>query len=86
MRRGRQQFRAIKPETLPAAKQSFVASLQEAETRLLRSSSPASLHFTTIAQAINSNKVLLRALLSPVRGIWRRWAGTGELFGVRYLS
>ena len=62
-RRGVQQFNAIKESALPRAKRDFLRSLDQAETRLLRSSSNDNVHFVKIASAINSNKVLLRSAL-----------------------
>lgn len=63
-----QSFRAIRPETLPQAKQEFIAALEEAETTLLRSAENGNnTHFVRIAEALNSNKLLLRSalLLTP---------------------
>lgn len=69
VRMGNQQFRAIKAESLPTAKAAFIATLEEAETRLLRSPSGGSDHVVQIAAAINSNKILLRSALLLLRMI-----------------
>lgn len=68
VRRGVQTFRAIKPAAIPGAKQDFIAALEKAETKLLRTPEKGTTHYARIAEAINSNKVLLRSamLLMPV--------------------
>ena len=63
VRRGFQQFRAIKPAAVPRAKRDFVSALGKAETQLLRSSGPEKVHYARIAEAINTNKVLLRSAM-----------------------
>jgi len=67
LRRGLERYQAIKPAALPAAKREFIAALDQAETKLLRSSGDESAHLQRIAAAINTNKVLLRSalLLAP---------------------
>ena len=62
-RKGRATFRAVKPDSTAKAKEIFRRALDEAATTLLRSSEGAGTHYTRIAQALDSNKVLLRALL-----------------------
>ncbi|MEX0281056.1 MAG: hypothetical protein AB3N13_07680 [Arenibacterium sp.] len=66
-RRGVEQFRAVKPGSRNAVNRDFAATLQRAETKLLRSPSNSGDHFVRIAQAVNTNKVLIRSasLLSP---------------------
>lgn len=54
-------FRPIKPAALPRAKQDFIRALDQAETRLLRSAGRGNTHFIRIAEALNTNKVLLRS-------------------------
>ncbi len=54
-------FRAIKPAALPRAKRDFISALDQAETRLLRSAGRSNTHFVRIAEALNTNKVLLRS-------------------------
>lgn len=66
-RKGFQQFKPITPAALPKAKAELTRSLEEAETVLLRSASDTGqVHFARIAEAVNSNKVLLRSLLQMV--------------------
>ena len=62
-----QQFQPIKPAALPKAKAEFTKALDEAETALLRSPDQSGTHFARIAEAVHSNKVLLRTLLTPGR-------------------
>ena len=62
-----QQFRPIKPAALPKAKAEFTAALDQAETALLRSPDQGGVHFARIAEAVHSNKVLLRTHLDPGR-------------------
>ena len=68
VRLGQQQFRAIRPAALPAAKRDFIATLDSAETRLLRSPGQNGTHFVRIAEAIGSNKLLLRSGLLVIPG------------------
>ncbi|MCB1342328.1 MAG: hypothetical protein KDK24_14930 [Pseudooceanicola sp.] len=68
VRAGNQQFRAIRADTLPAAKAAFADALEQAETKLLRSASVGE-HHVRIAAALNSNKVLLRSALLLLRFI-----------------
>lgn len=63
VRKGLQTYRAIKPAALPRAKQDFITALEKAETRLLRSPEDSRAHYVRIAEAINTNKVLLRSAL-----------------------
>lgn len=64
---GAQRFRAIRAESLPTAKAAFVAALEEAETQLLRSAPSGGEHLVRIAEALNSNKILLRSALLLLR-------------------
>ncbi|SFU20945.1 hypothetical protein, partial [Sedimentitalea nanhaiensis] len=59
-RRGRT-FTAIQESAVPRSKAAFSAALDEARTRLLRSSSNPGDHFSRIASVLNSNKVFLRS-------------------------
>ena len=68
VRRGLQRYRAIKPAALPRAKRDFLGALNKAEKQLLRSSGPAKTHYVRIAEAINTNKVLLRSAILFLRG------------------
>ena len=57
-------IQAVQTERLPAVRQQAVASLEEAETVLLRSSTritEQSLLYQRVAEAVRSNKVLLRS-------------------------
>lgn len=63
VQRNFQTFTPIKPAALPRAKADFTKALDEAETVLLRSAEQGNVHFARIAEAVNSNKVLLRSLL-----------------------
>mgnify|MGYP003362104156 CR=1 FL=1 len=67
-RAGFQAYRAIKPAAVPRAKRDVARVLAEAETKLLRSAGKDNSHFASIAQAVNSNKVLLRSALLKVFG------------------
>lgn len=60
-RAGLQRYRAIKASALPRAKADFVRALEQGETKLLRSRDKGHEHFVKIAQALNTNKVLLRS-------------------------
>lgn len=66
-RKNFQKFRPIKPAALPRAKAEFTKALDEAETALLRSPELGGIHFARIAEAVHSNKVLLRSWLNPGR-------------------
>ncbi len=66
VRKGFQVYRPIKASALPTAKADLTRALNEAETVLLRSDDRAGFHYARIAEAINSNKVLLRSAL-----LWR---------------
>jgi len=54
-------FRAITPASTAKAKETFRQALDEAATVLLRSDQGSGSHFAQIAQALDSNKILLRA-------------------------
>lgn len=62
IRKGGATFRPIKPEALPQAKQAVIRSIDEAQTLLLRSADGGE-HFSRIAAAFESNKVLLRSAM-----------------------
>lgn len=68
IRKGLQVLRPIKPEAVPRATQQVESAMQEAETILLRSSERGGVHYARIAEAVNSNKVLLRSLLEKLFG------------------
>ena len=67
-RAGFQAYRAIKPAAVSQAKREVTKVLAEAETTLLRSAGKDNSHFASIAQAVNSNKVLLRSALLEIFG------------------
>jgi len=67
-RTGFQAYRAIKPAAVSQAKRDVAKVLTEAETTLLRSAGKDNSHFASIAQAVNSNKVLLRSALLEIFG------------------
>lgn len=69
IRRGFVRFRAIKSSAVPKVKAAAVSSMKEAETVLLRSDPKKQLHYTRIAAAIHSHKVLLRSALMLVPGL-----------------
>lgn len=54
-------FRAVTPASTKKAKETFRRSLDSAATVLLRSSGDSAKHYVRIAQALDSNKILLRA-------------------------
>ncbi|MQQ08961.1 hypothetical protein GFB49_10895 [Epibacterium sp. SM1979] len=56
-------YRAVKPEALPEIKRETAKALDDAQKILLRSPERKSLHYTRIADALESNKVLLRSAL-----------------------
>ncbi|MEX0284368.1 MAG: hypothetical protein AB3N23_07125 [Paracoccaceae bacterium] len=67
-RRG-QTFRPVTPQAAPKIKAKATRAIEEAETTLLRSASSKGNHYTKIAAALNSNKVLLRAMLRLLPGM-----------------
>lgn len=69
LRRGLNRFQPIKASALPRAKRDFIAALETAETKLLRSADQNGSHYVQIAAAINSNKVLLRSAFLILPGI-----------------
>ncbi|MGD9861731.1 MAG: hypothetical protein AB7S99_00830 [Pseudodonghicola sp.] len=72
--KGLRSYRAIKPAAVPQATRELSQALEEAETKLLRSAAAGNTHFARIAQAVNSNKVLLRSallrLLRPLHAVF----------------
>lgn len=65
VRRRLQQYRAIKPAAVPKATAKLERALSSAETILLRAPERTGTHYARIAEAVNSNKVLLRSRLYP---------------------
>lgn len=66
IRKGRGVYRAVTPASTTKAKEVFRQALDQAATRLLRSSEGRGTHYSRIAQALDSNKVLLRAMLKSI--------------------
>ncbi|NIZ62188.1 hypothetical protein DL239_14500 [Sedimentitalea sp. CY04] len=62
-RRFTQSFVPIKPEAIPTARARTTQAMEQAQTILLRAPSHTQSHYVRIADAINSNKVLLRSAL-----------------------
>jgi hypothetical protein len=60
-----QPYTPVKPAAIPRVKRAAIEALEQAETILLRSPANKQEHYTRIAEAINSNKVLLRSALLP---------------------
>lgn len=65
VRKGFQQFAPIKPAAVPKAKVELTKALDKAETKLLRTPERTGTHYARIAEAVHSNKVLLRSRLYP---------------------
>ncbi len=64
-RRALETYTPVKPAAIPKVNRAAVQAMAKAETVLLRSPANKQEHYTRIAQAINSNKVLLRSALLP---------------------
>ncbi len=69
LRRGFTTYKAVKPQAVPKVKAKAITALEEAETTLLRSSDDKGVHYANIAEAVNSNKVLLRSALLLIPGL-----------------
>lgn len=69
VRRGVKTYQPIKKSSVPKVTKKTEIALQEAETTLLRSASDKGTHYTRIADAVNSNKVLLRSALLLLPGV-----------------
>ncbi len=67
--KGQQTFTPVTKEAAPKIKAKAVVALQEAETTLLRSGTSKGTHLTRIAEAVGSNKVLLRTAMLLVPGL-----------------
>lgn len=65
IRKGVQKFQPIKASAVPKAKVELTTALDLAETVLLRAPERTGAHYTRIAEAVHSNKVLLRSRLYP---------------------
>lgn len=62
-RRMLQTYAPVKPEAIPQIRAQTERAMKQAQTMLLRAPPHTLTHYTRIAQAIDSNKVLLRSLL-----------------------
>ncbi|WP_245231136.1 hypothetical protein [Parasedimentitalea huanghaiensis] len=65
VRRGLNTYRAIHEAAIPEAKARTERAMDQAQTVLLRAPDNKQTHFARIADAVNSNKVLLRSALLP---------------------
>jgi hypothetical protein len=65
IRKGVQRFYPVKPAAVPKAKAELTRALGQAETVLLRAPDRSAVHYARIADAVHSNKVLLRSRLYP---------------------
>lgn len=61
IRVGGKTYKAIKPEAVKVGVQAFQTARNQAATKLLRSDGKAQVHYARIAQAMKSNKVLIRS-------------------------
>lgn len=64
-RRALETYRPVKPASVPQVTRQAQQAMTRAETILLRSPSNKQEHYARIAEAVNSNKVLLRSALLP---------------------
>lgn len=62
-RRGFEVYTPVKPSALPRMKQQTRKAIQQAETILLRAPEEKQVYYSRIADALNSNKALLRSAL-----------------------
>lgn len=69
LKRGLTTYQPIKASAVDRVTRKTELALQEAETTLLRSGSDKGTHYVRIADAVNSNKVLLRSALLLVPGV-----------------
>ncbi|WP_027257712.1 hypothetical protein [Leisingera aquimarina] len=72
-RKGLNLYRAVKPAAVPQIQRQTERAMKQAETILLRSPADKQVHYARIAEAVNSNKVLLRSALLPggaIRLVW----------------
>lgn len=76
VRKGLNFYRAVKPAAVPQIKRQTEQAMRQAETILLRSPADKRTHYARIAEAVNSNKVLLRSAMLPgamLRLAWQAW-------------
>ncbi|MBY6068797.1 hypothetical protein KUW17_18790 [Leisingera aquaemixtae] len=72
-RKGLNLYRPVKPAAVPQIKRQAESAMKQAETILLRSPANKQVHYARIAEAVNSNKVLLRSALLPGAMIRLAW-------------
>lgn len=65
LRKGLNFYTPVKPAAIPQIKREGQRAMQKAETILLRSPAAKQVHYARIAEAVNSNKLLLRSALLP---------------------
>ncbi|QDI74752.1 MULTISPECIES: hypothetical protein [Leisingera] len=73
VRKGLNYYRAVKPAAVPQVKRQAERAMQQAETVLLRSPADKQVHYARIAEAVNSNKVLLRSAMLPGAAVRLAW-------------
>ncbi|MBB97891.1 MAG: hypothetical protein CML68_25235 [Rhodobacteraceae bacterium] len=71
LRKGFKSYQPIKEEARATAKAQVADAIEEAQTVLLRAPDDNGAHFSRIAQALESNKVLLRAALDWIGRLLR---------------
>lgn len=72
-RKGLNLYRPVKPAAVPQIKRQAESAMKQAETILLRSPASKQVQYARIAEAVNSNKVLLRSALLPGAMIRLAW-------------
>ncbi len=72
-RKGLNLYRAVKPAAVPQIQRQTERAMKQAETILLRSPADKQVHYARIAEAVNSNKVLLRSAMLPGAAIRLAW-------------
>lgn len=73
VRKGLNFYRAVKPAAVPQVKRQTERAMRQAETILLRSPAEKKVHYVRIAEAVNSNKVLLRSAMLPGAAMRLAW-------------
>jgi len=72
-RKGLNFYRPVTPAAVPQIKRQAERAMRQAETILLRSPADKQVHYARIAEAVNSNKVLLRSAMLPGAAIRLAW-------------
>ncbi|KIC10967.1 hypothetical protein RA19_09575 [Leisingera sp. ANG-M1] len=73
VRLGLNVYRAVKPAAVPQIKRQTEQAMRQAETILLRSPAAKQVQYARIAEAVNSNKILLRSAMLPGAAIRLAW-------------